>query len=91
MKVNVYTPAGKHVGYFLDPQIESFPDGDYEISGKFMEESGEPAQKLEFNPQAMPYSADVAETSLNIPSKKLVNVYVQRGRQPVVMSGQASK
>lgn len=87
MKVNIYTPAGKHVGYFLDPQIEAFPDGDYEISGKFFQEGDEPTVKLEFNPEAMPYSADLSETGLS--TKKLVNVYVQRGRQPVLMSGQS--
>jgi hypothetical protein len=88
LKVNIYTPAGKHVGYFQDPKIETFRDGDYEISGAFHAPSGELTTKVEFNPQALPYSADLGEAGKD--HKKLKNVYVQRGRQPVLMSGQAS-
>jgi len=85
VKVNIYTPAGVHVGYFQDPQIEALPEGDYEVSGKFFSPEGVPTTKVEFNPQAMPYSADLSES--NQSHKKLKSVYVQRGRQPVLMSG----
>ena len=40
VKVNVYTPAGRHVGYFLNPAIKSFPDGDYELNGEFYDVEG---------------------------------------------------
>jgi len=35
VKVNVYTSAGAHVGYFLNPHVQAFPEGDYELSGEF--------------------------------------------------------
>lgn len=84
VKVNIYTPAGKPVGSFVNPQIKSFPDGDYEISGTFLDSSGIKPSKIEFNPEAMPYNAELHGTT---PSK-LVRVYVQSGRQPVKMSAQ---
>lgn len=85
VKVNIYTPAGKNVGYFVNPQIKALADGDYEISGSFLNSEGEKPSKVEFNPEAMPYTAEI----LGATPSKLVKVYVQSGRQPVRMSAQA--
>jgi hypothetical protein len=41
VKVNVYTPAGKNVGYFINPEVKAYPAGDYEITGDFFEPTGE--------------------------------------------------
>jgi hypothetical protein len=88
VKVNVYTPAGRHVGYFLNPAIKSFPEGDYELNGEFYDVEGSKVLKLEFNPQTLPYSCDVS--ALSAAHKKLQSCYVQRGRQPVMMSGRGA-
>ncbi len=85
VKVKVYNAAGEDLGYFLNPSISSFPDGDYELSGQFYGPSGELIKKLEFNPQSLPYNADASAVS-KITHKKLYNMYVQRGRQPVTMT-----
>jgi len=85
VKINVYTPAGRHVGYFLNPAIKTYPEGDYELNGEFYDGDGNKITKLEFNPQTLPYSCDIG--SLSVSHKKLQSCYVQRGRQPVVMSG----
>lgn len=90
LKVNVYTPAGNHVGYFLNPEIEAFPENDFEIRGEFFRPDGTKVSKVDVNPEALPYYADLAEINAgsNTAGKsKLVNLYVQRGRQPVLMSG----
>lgn len=89
VKVKVYTPGGQYVGYFLNPSIEQFPEGEYEVSGKFFDDAGVAIIKLDFNPQSVPYAADMSELS-GVPHKRLTNVYVQRGRQPVRMSGLGS-
>ena len=85
VKVNIYTPAGKPVGYFVNPQLKALSDGDYEICGQFLDAEGQKPSKLEFNPEAMPYNAEILGG--NGPGK-LVKVYVQSGRQPVRMSAQ---
>jgi hypothetical protein len=85
VKINLYTPAGKHVGWFVNPVIKSFPEGDYELQGTFFDSEGEAVVKLEFNPQVLPYNCDISPLSAN--HKKLTSCYVQRGRQPVLMSG----
>lgn len=87
-KVNVYTPDGRHVGFFLNPKIQVFPEGDYELSGFFFDSDGEKLDKLDFNPQALPYTADISQVQ-GMPHSQLQNVYVQRGRQPVRMTGNA--
>jgi len=86
VKVNVYTPSGILVGYFVDPKVLTFAQGEYEISGHFFDGSGQVITKIEFNPEAVPYTADLSamESSKH---KRLKNVYVQRGRQPVKMTG----
>lgn len=89
VKVNVYTPVGAHIGYFLNPDIQAFPEGDYELSGEFFDADGQRIQKLDFNPQALPYVADISAVK-GMAHTKLENVYVQRGRQPVKMTGSAS-
>jgi len=86
VKVNVYTPAGLYIGYFLNPKVQSYPDADYEISGQFYDDQGKLISKMEFNPQVLPYVADVSEVA-GLAHRKLANVYLQRGRQPVCMTG----
>ncbi len=91
VKVNVYTPAGKHVGYYVNPQVKAHADGDYELSGEFFDASGEKPVRIDFNPQAMPYTADLgdlANKDSKIAHRQLRAVYIQSGRQPVKMSGQ---
>lgn len=91
VKVNVYTPAGKNVGYFINPEVKVYPAGDYEITGDFFEPTGEKPTRIDFNPEAMPYTADLSDYCNNNPKvshKKLSSVYVQSGRQPITMSGQ---
>ncbi len=90
VKLKVYNQAGEDVGYFLNPTVSSFPDGDYEISGEFYAPGGELIKKLEFNPQSLPYNADASAVS-NISHKRLYGVYVQRGRQPVKMTANATE
>src|SRR5262249_51317508 len=60
VKVNVYTPTGDAVGYFLNPVIKAYPEGDYEVTGEFFDSDGSRVDKLNFNPQALPYSADMS-------------------------------
>jgi len=86
VKVKVYTPGGQYVGYFLNPSINQFPEAEYEISGRFFEDTGVAIGKLDFNPQSVPYMADLSEV-VGCAHGRLVNVYIQRGRQPVRMTG----
>ncbi|MBS1997508.1 MAG: hypothetical protein JSS86_14405, partial [Cyanobacteria bacterium SZAS LIN-2] len=58
------------------------------IHGDFYDIDGERVMKLEFNPQTLPYSCDIS--SLTAGHKKLTSCYVQRGRQPVLMSGRGA-
>ena len=88
IKINVFNNSGTLIGYFVDPQIQAFAQAEYEISGNFFDANGQIAGKVEFNPQAVPYIADLS--GLEKPEhKRLRNVYVQRGRQPVRMTGTA--
>lgn len=89
IKVNIYSPSGKRVGYFLNPAVEAFPEGDYEISGSFFDERGAQVTRLEFNPEALPYTADLSEVP-GSQHEKLSRVYVQRGRPPFKMSASAN-
>jgi len=88
-KVKVFKTNGEPVGYFLDPKVISYQQGEYEIRGKFFLTDDQPAKKLEFNPQALPYQADLSEVG-DAQHKKINLVYVQRGRQPVIMTGSAN-
>jgi len=84
--VIVYTPNGTKVGYYLKPTIEMLPEHHYQISGDFYDASGNLVGKVEYNPQVLPYNADISTVS-KCAHKKLVGIYVQRGRQPVAMTG----
>lgn len=85
VKARVSTGLGQTIGYFVNPKVENLCEKDYEISGTFVDESGKAYEKVEFNPEVLPYQIDIS----GIPSlgiKTLANGYVQRGRQPVVMT-----
>lgn len=84
--VKIYTPNGRYVGYFAEPEIRSYPEGGYEIQGQFYDDRGEPVGKIEYNPQALPFTAELAGIK-DVKHTKLFNVYVQRGRDPICMSG----
>ena len=88
VKVNIYTSGGDHVGYFLNPTVQAFPEGDYELRGQFFDSNGDRIFKLELNPEILPYTADLREVSESA-HDKLHRVYVHRGRQPVMMTGSA--
>jgi hypothetical protein len=84
--VNIYAPNGARVGYFVNPVVEMLPEHHYIISGEFRSPEGLPYPKVEFNPQVLPYTADLS-TVTKCSHDKIVAVYVQRGRQPVKMTG----
>ena len=90
VKVNIYPPAGHHVGFFKNPTVKQFNEGDYELQGEFFDSDGTRVTKLDFNPQALPYTADLSEVD-NVPDKKIYRVFVQKGRQPIHMSGNVSE
>lgn len=82
VKVAVTTSQGQVVGYFVNPKIENLCGNDWEISGPFVDEHGRPYEKVEFNPEALPYSLDLSQVP-DTPVKELVKGYIQRGRQPI--------
>ena len=84
--VEILTHAGQKVGSFRNAKLEMLPDHHYCITGIFYEPDGTAAERVEFNPQSLPYRADIAQVS-QCGHKTLVDVYVQRGRQPVGMTG----
>ncbi len=84
--IKVFTPSGKLVGQFLSPTVQMFPDHHYEISGEFVDEQGRPVKKLEFNPQVLPYTLDISGAK-QCNHSTLQGGYVQRGRQPVKITG----
>lgn len=85
VKARVSTPHGQTIGYFVNPTVENLCGQDFEIKGKFVNEEGQLYEKVEFNPQVMPYVIDLSE--LGMPGlKRLENGYIQRGRQPVCMT-----
>lgn len=88
--VEIFTPSGAKVGEFVNPTITVFSGHHYSISGKFCDAEGAFPDKIEFNPQVLPYTADISGTS-QCPHTKLVNVYVQRGRQPMEMTGSCAR
>lgn len=90
VKVNIYTPAGKHVGFFVNPKVKELQEGDYQLKGEFFDSDGSRVTKLDFNPQALPYTADLSECE-NVSNKKIFRVFVQRGRQPIEMSGNVAE
>lgn len=84
--VNIYAPNGARVGYFVNPKIEMYAEHQYIIRGEFRQPDGTAFGKVEFNPQVLPYTADLS-TITKCSHEKLVSVYVQRGRQPIEMTG----
>ena len=84
-KVKIFKGNGELIGYFEEPKFQVYAQGEYEISGQFFLQNGEVARKLEFNPQALPYVAELVSVA-DIPHKKLGFVYVQSGRQPIRFS-----
>jgi hypothetical protein len=80
--VKVFTPAGKFVGQFVAPVVAMYPEHHYEISGQFVDEHGHVFEKLEFNPQVLPYTLDIS-TVKKCGHTTLQGGYIQRGRQPV--------
>ncbi len=86
VKVQVFSTHGQPVGYFINPAFASFPEGEYEISGEFFGTDNQHTVRIDFNPEAVPYSCDLSQAK-DVPYNELINVYVQRGRQPVTMTG----
>lgn len=83
--VKVFTPGGKFVGQFENPTVAMYPEHHYEISGRFVDEQGQVIPKLEMNPQVMPYTLDIS-TIKQCAHTSLSGGYVQRGRQPVMIT-----
>lgn len=88
-RVNVYTPQGQLVGYFSEPTIVEVHKDHFEISGFFYDSNGELVSKQGFNPEILPYEINV-DLKNEGKSSKIGKVYVQRGRQPVLMSGMSA-
>lgn len=86
-RVKVTTTSGQLIGYFVNPKVDNLCEGEWEISGRFVDEDGRPYEKVEFNPQAIPFLIDLTEISQYRQAGVLHNGYVQRGRQPVQMTG----
>jgi len=87
-RVNVYTGQGAHVGYFVNPVVKQFPEGEYQLQGVFYDSQGEKVVKMDINPEILPYEADLKEVQ-GAAHERIGRVYVQRGRQPVMMTGAA--
>jgi hypothetical protein len=85
VKAKVCGPRGQTIGFFINPEVKNLCQNDFEISGTFVDEEGQALEKVEFNPEAMPYTVDLSLASL-AGLKSLLRAYVQRGRQPVVMT-----
>lgn len=83
--VKVFTPGGKFVGQFVKPVVDMNPEHHYEISGEFIDEHGHTFEKLEFNPEVLPYTLDISTVKM-CSHTTLEGGYVQRGRQPVRMT-----
>ncbi len=84
-RISIYRTNGALIGYFRNPQVHEFSQGEYEIKGMFYGADGSLPTKLEFNPQVSPYWATL-ESMPNVKHQQLTNIYVQRGRQPVTIS-----
>lgn len=85
-KIEVFTPKGIKIGYFTNPSLHQFAEHHYQISGQFHDPSGKLFGKVEYNPQVLPYKADISSIS-KCGHKQIIGLYVQRGRQPVEMTG----
>lgn len=85
VKARVTTSSGQLIGYFVDFKVVCLCGSDYEIRGTFVDEFGKAYEKIEFNPQVLPYTVDLSQAKES-DAKVLGQGYVQRGRQPVVMT-----
>jgi hypothetical protein len=88
-RINIYRKNGSLLGYFRDPKISLYGNDEYEVKGIFHDAEGSLVERLDFNPQSVPYWAEIKD----IPGSKhnqLTNVYVQSGRQPMTISGLGS-
>ena len=88
-KINLYKKNGSILGYFSDPKIDKFGDDEYQIKGIFHDAEGGLMDKLEFNPQSLPYWAELQNLP-DIQHAQLTNVYIQRNRQPIIITGLGS-
>lgn len=84
-RVKVSVPRGQVIGYFINPSIENLCGEEWEIIGEFVDVEGRPYDRIEFNPEALPYELDLSAFSGH-KHKQLKKAYVQRGRQPVRMT-----
>lgn len=85
IKVKVSTGNGQVIGYFLNPSVEHLCSEDWEITGTFVDENGRLFDKVEFNPEVVPYILDVSAIK-TLGFERLTTGFVQRGRQPVCMT-----
>ncbi len=85
-KIPVYSLDNSLLGYLLNYEIENFQDVDIKLTGDYIDKNNSQPVKLDFNPEVLPYWLDITDLKLSKFSK-VVNVYVQRGRQPVIFSG----
>lgn len=88
-KVNIYKKNGALLGYFREPRISQFGNDEYEVHGVFYDAEGAILEKLEFNPQSLPYWAEIKDAP-DIKHINLTNVFIQRGRQPITITGLGS-
>lgn len=89
IKVRVSTNNGQLIGYFISPQVEHLCGEDYEVSGTFVDENGRPYDRIEFNPEAVPYELDVSGVQ-GLRTQRLHCGYVHRGRQPVRITAKSA-
>lgn len=80
--IKVFTPGGRFVGQFVNATVLMYPEHHYEISGEFQDENGNRFDRIELNPQVLPYTLDIS------PVKKCAHTtlqggYIQRARHPV--------
>lgn len=83
--IKVFTPGGKFVGQFVNPVVEMYPEHHYEITGEFQDEQGHVYEKVEFNPQVLPYTLDISGAK-KCAHTTLQSGYIQRGRHPIKMT-----
>jgi len=86
--IKIFSPSKQYIGYFVNPKVEFFPDQEYDFEGNFLDANGKPVEKLEYNPESLPYTAEL-DGMANIKDKHLHQVYIQRSRPPIKMSGRA--
>jgi hypothetical protein len=87
--ISIYKSNGRLFGYFRQAQISRFGESEYGIQGIFYAADGSIPEKLEFNPQSLPYWGTV-DGAPGLSHKQLTNVYVQRGRQPVSVTAKGT-